>query len=121
MKIEFFSEKVKSLKFSIESEKFFRNRGRNLKQGGKTSFPQGGWTSLLLVTTVYKTVHKRPTLFIHSFIHSGYFYSASSRRLLLRGAFDTARILHRSFTPKRHRQLRAKDLHKVPTWRLERE
>src|SRR6218665_2314934 len=38
-------------------------------------------------------------------IRSGYFYSASSRTLLLMGALDTARILCRSFTPKRHRQL----------------
>jgi len=45
-----------------------------------------------------------------TFIHSGYFYSASSSPLLLRGAPDTARILCRSFTPKRHRQLRVKDL-----------
>src|SRR6218665_1421126 len=50
-----------------------------------------------------------------SFIHSGCFYSASSSPLLLRGASDTARILCRSFTPKRHRQLRVKDLPKVPT------
>src|SRR6218665_2352577 len=55
----------------------------------------------------------------HSFIHSGYFYSASPSPLLLRGAPDTARILCRSFTPKRHRQLRVKDLPKVPTWTLE--
>src|SRR6218665_124192 len=33
----------------------------------------------------------------------------------------TARILYRSFTPKRHRQLQVKDLPKVPTWQLERE
>ena len=32
-----------------------------------------------------------------SFIHSGYFYSASSTPLLLRGAPKTARILCRSF------------------------
>ena len=57
--------------------------------------------------------------FIHSFIHSGHFYSASSSSLLLRSAPDTAWILCRSFTPKRHRQLRVKDLPKVPTWRLE--
>ena len=30
----------------------------------------------------------------------------------------TALILCRSLTPKRHRQLRVKDLSKVPTWRL---
>src|SRR6218665_1926715 len=59
----------------------------------------------------------------YSFIHSGYFYSASSSRLglLLRGAPDAARILCRSFTPKRHRLVRVKDLPKVPTWRLERD
>jgi len=38
---------------------------------------------------------------IHSFIHSGYFYSASSS---LRVASDTARILCQSFTPKHHGQ-----------------
>src|SRR6218665_479605 len=39
-------------------------------------------------------------LFIHSFIHSGYFNSASSSPLLLRGAPGTARILCRSFALK---------------------
>ena len=43
-------------------------------------------------------------------IHSGYFYSASSSPPLLRGVPHTARALWRSFTPKRHRQLRVKDL-----------
>src|SRR6218665_2665861 len=60
-------------------------------------------------------------LTIHSFIHSGHFYSASLRPLLLRSATDIARILCRSFTPKRHRQLQVKDLSKVPTWQLERD
>ena len=57
------------------------------------------------------------------FIHSGYFYSASSSPLLglLRGALDTAHILCRNFTPKRHKQLWVKDLPKVSTWWLERE
>src|SRR6218665_1054110 len=54
-------------------------------------------------------------------IHPGYFYSASSGRILLRGAPNTAPILCRNFTPKRHRQLRVKDLPKVPSWRLERD
>ena len=54
-------------------------------------------------------------------VYSGYFYSVSSSPLLLRGAPDTGWILCRSFTPKRHRQLRVKDLPKVPTWRLERD
>ena len=57
-----------------------------------------------------------------SYIHSFYFYSASSSPLLLRGAPNTAWILCRNFTSKRHhRQLWVKDLPKVPTWRLERE
>ena len=56
-----------------------------------------------------------------AFIHSGYFYSASSSPLLLRGAPDTARILCQSFTPKHHRQLQAKNLPKVPTWWLKRD
>src|SRR6218665_3987738 len=55
-----------------------------------------------------------------SFIHSGYFYSASSSPLLLRGAPGTARIPRRRFSPKHHRQLRVKDFPKDPTWRLER-
>src|SRR6218665_2666696 len=64
-------------------------------------------------------------LFIHSllfsFIHSGYFYSASASPVLLRGTPDTARILCRSFTSKRHRQLRVRDLPKVYTWWLKRD
>jgi len=55
------------------------------------------------------------------FIHSDHFYSASSGSLLLRSAPDTAWILCRNFTSKRHRQLWVKDLPKVPMWRLERE
>src|SRR6218665_1561613 len=51
---------------------------------------------------------------LNSFIHSGYFYSDSSSPLLLRGAPDTARILCRSLSLKRHRQLRVKDLQKSP-------
>src|SRR6218665_2628612 len=57
--------------------------------------------------------------FICSSIHSGHFGSASSSSLLLRSAPDTTLILCWSFTPKRHRQLRVKDLAKVPTWQLE--
>jgi len=58
-------------------------------------------------------------------MHSEYFYSSSSSPLglLLRGAPDTARIglLCRSFTPRRHRQLRVKNLPKVPMWWQERD
>src|SRR6218665_3572189 len=59
--------------------------------------------------------------FHHSFIHSGYIYSTSSTPLLLRGTPHTARILCRSFMPKHHRQLRVKDLPKVPTGQPERD
>jgi len=53
------------------------------------------------------------------FIYSGYFFIASSSPLPLRVSPDTVRILCRSFMPKRHSQLRVKDLPKVPMWRLE--
>jgi len=54
-------------------------------------------------------------IFFTSFIHSGYFCSTSSSPVLLRvrGTPDKARILCRSFTPKRNRQLQVKDLPKV--------
>ena len=68
---------------------------------------------VLQINAINKILH------VYSFIHSGYFYIASSSPLLLRGAPDTARILCRSFTLKRNRQLWVKDLHKVPKWRLE--
>src|SRR6218665_41316 len=67
------------------------------------------WYFLLLLTC------------IHSFIHSGHFYSASSSPRLLRSASDTARKLCRSFTPKHQSQHRVKDLSKVSKWRLERD
>src|SRR6218665_2001596 len=56
-----------------------------------------------------------------SFIHSDHFYSASSSPLLLRGSPDTALILCRSSTLKSHRQLRVKNLPKVPMWQPERD
>src|SRR6218665_935340 len=54
---------------------------------------------------VYVCMHVCVCIFIHSFIHSGHFYSASSSPLLLRSAPDTARIMCRIFTPKRHRKM----------------
>ena len=75
----------------------------------------------LLWTQITKDTPGKLHLFIYLFIHSFYFYSASSGPLLLRSALDTARILCRSFTPKHHWQLRVKDLPKVPTWPLERD
>src|SRR6218665_474233 len=47
-------------------------------------------------------------LLIHSFVHL--FIQAISSPLLLRSAQYIARILCRSFMPKRHRQLRVKDM-----------
>ena len=73
---------------------------------------------MMEVHPIYSLDNCFPVNFL-KFIHLGHFYSASSSSLLLRGAPDTAPILCRSFLPKRHRQLRVKDLLKVPTWRLE--
>src|SRR6218665_3165163 len=56
--------------------------------------------------------------FNHSF---GPFLGASSSLLLLRSAPDITRIVFGSFTPKRHRQLRAKNLPKVTTRGQERD
>src|SRR6218665_685535 len=64
-------------------------------------------------------------LFIHSFIHAisiaplQVHYTTQVHYTIY--YTDTTRMLCRSFTPKRHRQLRVKDLLKVPTWRLERD
>ena len=57
----------------------------------------------------------------HSFIHSGYSYSAPSSPLLLRGAPDYSTDTVSKFHVEAHRQLQVKDLPKVPTWRLEQE
>ena len=59
--------------------------------------------------------------YIHSFIHSGHFYSAPSSPLLLRGAPDYSMDTVSEFHPEAHKQLQAKDFPKVHTWRLERE
>src|SRR6218665_2222199 len=56
---------------------------------------------------------------IHSFIHT--ISIAPLQVLYYSQALPTARILCRNFPPKRQRQLRVKDVPKVPTWRLERE
>src|SRR6218665_3217052 len=58
---------------------------------------------------------------IHSFIHSGHFYSAPSSPLPLRGAPDYSTDTVSEIHAEAHRQLQVKDLPKVPTWRLERE
>src|SRR6218665_3958545 len=58
---------------------------------------------------------------VHSFIHSGHFYSTPSNPLLLRGAPDYSTDTVSEFHVEVHRQLQVKDLPKVHTWRLERE
>src|SRR6218665_1474749 len=66
------------------------------------------------------TVIRRISI-VHSFIHSGHFYSEPSSPLLLRGAPDYSTDTVSEFHAEAHRQLQVKDLPKVPTWRLERE
>src|SRR6218665_268311 len=72
-----------------------------------------------IVINILLLIHSVHFKFIHSFVKvtsilplQVHYYSEALP--------TTARILHRSFTPKRHRQLRVKDLPNVPTWRLER-
>src|SRR6218665_2480035 len=74
---------------------------------------------LALLLFIHSFIHS----FIYSFIHSGHFYSAPSSPLLLRGApgYSTDRPTVSEFHAEAHRQLQAKDLTKVPTWRLERQ
>src|SRR6218665_3424060 len=52
---------------------------------------------------------------MHSFIHSGHFYSAPSSPLPLRGAPDYSTDTASEFYAEAHRQLQVKDLPKVPT------
>src|SRR6218665_1673147 len=61
------------------------------------------------------------SIYLHSFIHSGNFYSAPSSPLLLRGAPDYSTATASEVHAEAHGQLQVKDLPKVPTWRLERE
>src|SRR6218665_1584165 len=70
---------------------------------------------------VGSNAERKPYNIIHSFIHSGHFYSAPSSPLLLRGAPDYSTDTVSEFHAEAHRQLQVKDLPKVPTWRLERE
>src|SRR5688572_3462176 len=57
-------------------------------------------------------------VFIFSFIHFRYLYSAPSR-FLLRGAPDYSADTESEFHAEAHEQLRVKDLPRVPTRRLE--
>src|SRR6218665_1655426 len=52
---------------------------------------------------------------IHSFIHSGHFYSAPSSPLLLRGVPDYSTDTVTEFHAEANRQLQVKELPKVPT------
>jgi len=55
---------------------------------------------------------------IYSFIHSWYFYSASSSPILLRGAPDYSIHIVLELTRHNTTALPVKDLPKVPTWQL---
>jgi len=57
----------------------------------------------------------RNVMYIHSFIHSGHFYSAPSSPLPLRSAPDYSTDTVSEFHAEAHRQLQVKDLPKVPT------
>src|SRR6218665_2074185 len=65
--------------------------------------------------------HTNISIHIHSFIHSGHFYSAPSSLLLHGGAPDYSTDTVSEFHAEAHGQLQVKDLPKVLTWRLERE
>src|SRR6218665_257883 len=84
--------------------------------------PMGNSTLAIEVTDLISNISvlpSNPHSFIHSFIHSGHFYSAPSSPLLLRGAPDYSTDTVSEFHAEAHRQLQVKDLPKVPTWRLE--
>ena len=71
------------------------------------------WSPLPWVVELHKKrYYKRDT--IHSFIHSGHFYSAPSSPLLLRGAPDYCTDTVSEFHAEAHRQLQVKDLPKGP-------
>src|SRR6218665_3399956 len=74
---------------------------------------------LCLITYNALNYHRR--LCQTTFIHSGHFYGAPSNPLLLRGAPDYSTDTVSEFHAEAQRQLKVKDLPKVPTWRLERE
>src|SRR6218665_3353045 len=95
----------------------------------------GGWTPMLAY--MHELIHKIksppiipsttdngkmifilsliPDISIHSFIHSGHFYSAPSSPLPLRGAPVYSTDTVSEFHAEAHRQLQVKDLPKVPT------
>src|SRR6218665_948092 len=63
---------------------------------GHLSILSFGWVASRAVS-MYMYIHGIVYICIHSFVHSGYFYSASSSPLLLRGAPDYS-ITQRSTT-----------------------
>src|SRR6218665_1187596 len=73
-----------------------------------------------ILTKIYGLQQCESNSFIYSFIRAISTAPLPSPQIL-RSALDTVRILCQSLTPKLHRQLRVKDLPKVPTWRLERD
>src|SRR6218665_1581702 len=82
--------------------------------------PTGGESTKSEHSFIHSFIRSFIHSFIHSIIHSGYFYSASSSPLLLRGAPDycidtVSELTHRSATSNCERRT----CPKVPTWRIE--
>ena len=96
-----------------------------LKQFSKLEQSLGNMTEMLSTfkpTSLHKHTHIQTYKSYHAHIHSSYFYSASSSPpLLLRGApnYSIDTVLELTRQSAMYRQLRVKDLPKVPTWRLE--
>src|SRR6218665_1577042 len=84
-------------------------------------FPARGLLHEVSVSQRFVLLFLQPVvcvMHIHSFIHSGYFYSAFSSPLLLRGTIPTQ--YGYCVGVSRHRKQRVKDFLKASTWRLER-
>ena len=75
--------------------------------------------SLLEQSFCWNDLNVYTVALVHSFIHSGHFYTAPSSPLLLRGTPDYSTDTVSEFHAEAHRQLQVKDLPKVPTWRVE--
>ena len=85
----------------------------------RTPPPPNNNHSSVIIIKINNTSNNSFTHSFRQFYRDHSSVTRPSSSLILRGAPDTARILCRSFTPKRHRQLWVNDLLKVPTWRRE--
>src|SRR6218665_3969012 len=99
----------------------YTNKQSMGRKGVGLAFPLKMYCNYMYACTMYTFKIQEECSFIHSFIHSGHFYSASSSPLLLRGAPDYSTDTVSEFHAEAHWQLQVKDLPKVPTWWPERE